>query len=675
MSPISALARNAACGKLPVLLAALGLAALAGCGSSTIHQAPANPFAESGEGRVELTWTAVPGAKSYTIRWEDTTAGETGFPNTIKDIKETSYTHDGLTDFHTYRYQIYAGSGSSAGPGSVIVTAEAGPIPETVKWATVVTEGTTQKVYFDEADGADLYRIYVSASALAVTGRVPLAGFSTTTASPYVIENLGPGTAFYYRVIGASGLRLGYGGPVVVTSAFSFATFDLPGVAPALADSDGDKCLDLAVGKGNCTGAFAAIDLAAAGLGGLFAAGRVNGDSRFIDVNADGRPDIYSDVRSAADVTASRAILHVNQGNGSFLEEAGVAALGIGGQGGTVVAADFDNDGDVDIFAPHDWSGSDGGRNWLLVNNGAGSFTDNAAAAGLQGGPAGAAYVPGGGQAVDFNEDGRVDLLFGSRLMVNNGDGSFSDGSAAAGLAAVADKGLSLVDIDLDGDLDLIRFDGTFTQLYVNEGGVFGAGAVVNGDATSQGEGLTACDVNSDSFPDIVVASNAVATGTGTPQLLLNVNGQLIRSDVPQETAAGNGDLIAFNDLLSCADLDGNGVADIVARWGGYRVLRSEVPLGTVLKIRVLGAGGERNQQGRIVKIVPSGVDGRTITRVIESGSGLRSQGDYDLLVGAPWPGEYQVSVRFKDGWYTTTAEPGDSLTVYEDGRVADGLQ
>ena len=148
-----------------------------------------------------------------------------------------------------------------------------------------------------------------------------------------------------------------------------------------------------------------------------------------------------------------------------------------------------------------------------------------------------------------------------------------------------------------------------------------------------------------------------------------------MRSDMPQEDAAGTGNLIAFNDLLSCADLDGSGVPDIIARWDGVRVLRSALGLGSVIRIRVLGAGGEHNQQGRIVKIVPSGVDGRTITRVIESGSGLRSQGDYDLLVGAPWPGEYQVSVRFKDGWYTTTAEPGDSLTIYEDGRVADGLQ
>ena len=37
----------------------------------------------------------------------------------------------------------------------------------------------------------------------------------------------------------------------------------------------------------------------------------------------------------------------------------------------------------------------------------------------------GDAYVPRGGQAVDFDEDGFVDLLFGSRLLLNNGDGTF----------------------------------------------------------------------------------------------------------------------------------------------------------------------------------------------------------------------------------------------------------
>jgi hypothetical protein len=677
MSPTFALARLFRGHLLHALIAsgALAAATLAGCGGGAIHQAPANPTAEGGENQVELSWTAVPGAKKYTIRWEDTTAGETGFPNEIKDLTDTDYVHTGLTNFHSYRYQLYASGSGGDGPGSVIVSAEPGPIPATVEWATVVTEGTTQKIYFDEAADADEYRVYLSTQATALTGRRPVAGFLIATSSPYVLENLAANAANYYRVIGYAGTRLGFDGPVAISSTFAAGTYDLPAAAPALADTDADDCLDLVVATGDCLGVLEARDLAAAGLDGLFAAGRINGDSRFLDVNADGQPDIYSDVRSAATATASRAILHLNQGNGTFLADPGVAALSIGGQGGTVLAADFDNDGDIDIFAPHDWTGTDGGRNWLLVNDGGGAFTDAAAAAGVQTGPAGAAYVPGGGQAVDFNEDGRVDILFGSRLLINNGDGSFSDGSAAAGLTAEADQGMNLFDVDLDGDLDLVRFDGTYTRLYLNNGGVFGAGTVVNGDPASRGAGLAVCDVNSDGFQDVVMASNAVASGKGAPQLLVNVNGQLLRSDLPQETVAGSADLIAANDLLSCADLDGSGVADIVARWGGLRLLLSVLPLQSVLRIRVLGAGGERNQQGHVVKIVPGGVPGRTMTRVVESGSGLRSQGDYDLLVGAPWAGDYEVSVRFKDGWVTTTAQPGDKLTIYADGRVADGLQ
>jgi hypothetical protein len=657
-------------GTLAGLAAACTLAVLAmtACGSS-IHQAPPNPTAEGSEGQVELGWQAVPGADKYTIRWEDQTAGETGFPNTISDLTETTYVHTGLVDFHTYRYQIYASGSGGEGPGSVIVSAEPGPVPGTVEWAAVVTEGSTHKIHFSPAANADSYRIYLASSPALLAGRRPIASFVTANASPYLREGVATGVAGYYRVIAMNGPRIGFGGPIVISSTFAVSTYDLSRVAPALADTNGDGCLDLVAAKNDCVAAFTTLDLATAGLGDLFTTGRAGGDSRFVDVNADGRPDIFSDVRAPATDAASRAILHINQGNDVFQADAGIAALGIGGLGGTVLAADFDNDGDVDIFAPHDWNGTDGGRNWLLLNNG-GTFSDVAAAAGLQAGPAGAAYVPGGGQAVDFNEDGRVDILFGSRLMINEGNGTFSDGSAAAGLTAIADEGLRLVDLDMDGDLDLVRRDASVTRVYLNSGGVFGAPVVVDGDATTAGAGLAVCDVNSDGFEDLVVASNGVATGTGAPRLYVNVAGQLMRSAVPTELVAGTGDLLAFNDLLSCGDLDGNGTADIVARWGQLRVLRSSLGLQSTLRIRVLGAGGEHNQQGRIVKIVPAGTTGRTMARVIESGSGLRSQGDYDLLVGAPWEGDYEISVRFKDGWFTTTATQGAKLTIYEDGRV-----
>jgi len=115
---------------------------------------------------------------------------------------------------------------------------------------------------------------------------------------------------------------------------------------------------------------------------------------------------------------------------------------------------------------------------------------------------------------------------------------------------------------------------------------------------------------------------------------------------------------------------------DWVARWGTtYRLMQGVSELSTVVRIRVLGAGGERNQQGRIVRITPQGMPNRIMTRVIESGSGLRSQNQYDLIVGAPWPGEYDISVRFASGVVSTTADPGDDLTIFSDGRVQSGLQ
>jgi hypothetical protein len=60
------------------------------------------------------------------------------------------------------------------------------------------------------------------------------------------------------------------------------------------------------------------------------------------------------------------------------------------------------------------------------------------------------------------------------------------------------------------------------------------------------------------------------------------------------------------------------------------------------------------------------------MTRVVESGSGLRAQGMYDVLVGAPWPGDYEVTVGFADGEVTATLEAGDAKIIFADGRVED---
>ncbi|MGQ0430238.1 MAG: FG-GAP-like repeat-containing protein [Gammaproteobacteria bacterium] len=666
-----------------VLLAAGWLAGCSGVfGDSPPHAAPANPVAEGADGQVELTWNAVTDADSYVILWSDGSTPGGALTNVIGDITGTSFVHSGLTNLRTYSYRIAAVTGGGRGPESITVTAEPGPVPGPVEWAAVTAQDPGHMVHFATATQATGYRIYFSGSALALSGRRPNSLFEIATASPHVRTGIAVNAAVFYRVIAMNGSRIGSGGPVVISPAHSITTSDLPRAGLAFGDPNDDDCLDLVTATGGrsnnaCDASFAARVLADVGLGDLLAAPRISGDSRFADFSGDGRDDLFSNTASAAGTAGSVALLHVNNGTGNYQTSASTTALGIGGFGGTVFAADFDNDGDVDLFAPNDHTQGDGARNWLLMNDGGGNFTDAAAAAGVDGNPAGAAFVPRGGQAVDFDEDGFVDLVFGSRLLLNDGDGTFSDASVAVSMPVRGDHGLKLIDVDLDGDFDLVHLDGAVVRLYRNDGGSFDAGTIVAEDTTQAvfGRGLNVCDVNSDGFEDVLFARNAVATDTGTPRLLVNVDGQLLPSAVPNGLAAAN-DLIAHNDLIACADLDASGVTDVMARWGTtYRLMRANSPLSTRIRIRVLGAGSERNQQGRVVRITPQDQPNRVMIRVVESGSGLQSQGQYDLLVGAPWPGEYDIEVRFAAGTVTATADAGDDLTIFADGRVVAGLQ
>jgi hypothetical protein len=170
-----------------------------------------------------------------------------------------------------------------------------------------------------------------------------------------------------------------------------------------------------------------------------------------------------------------------------------------------------------------------------------------------------------------------------------------------------------------------------------------------------------------------MVASNRSTTNRGAPKLLVNVNGSLLLSATQQGVPANPDSLVARNERLACGDQNNDGLADVLARWGeSYRLLRGATPLSRRIQLRIVDGDGHRNQQGRIVRVVPEGQPDRVMTRVVESGSGLRSQGMYDILFGTPWPGDYEVTVRFADGDVTATLEAGDAKLIFEDGRVED---
>jgi FG-GAP-like repeat len=682
-----ALAVRAAARAAAGICALWGLLALSGCegalGTSPPHAAPSNPTAEGRNSKVDLTWGAVTDATRYVILWGNDPDAAT-YDNEITGIEGTSYTHEGLENFTKYRYKIVAETSGGRGPESLAVTATPGTVPGSIEWTAVTAQNPGHTIYFPAAPRATHYRVYFASIESQLDSRRPNAPFVEAQAPPRVRRDILVTTALYYRVFAMNDSRIGAGGPIAVSpsrivSQHHLGTEGIAGAAFGLVDDD--DCLDLptalgSVNSGTCSGSFAERELDEVGLEDLTADPRKVGDVRLADFNGDGFDEIFSNVAAPATNANSIALLHVNQGDGEFVTSPAVSALAMGGFGGTILAADFDNDGDLDLFAPNDQTRGDGARNWLLVNDGDGGFTDAAAAAGVETNPAGAAYVPRGGQAVDFDENGYVDLLFGSRLLLNNGDGTFSDGSVAANVPVLADEGLKLIDVDLDGDFDLIHHDGALTRLFRNAGGVFDGGEVLDApQVPSEGRGLNACDINGDGFEDVIVARNGVDSGRGTPRTLLNVNGSLLFSATQRGTQANPGSLLAPNARLACGDEDANGMIDFISRWGpggSYRLLRGASSLSRRIQLRIVGAEGTRNQQGRIVRVVPVAAPTRIMTRVVDSGSGLQSQNMYDLLVGAPWPGDYDVTVRFAGGDVTTTLQAGDAKIIFEDGTVED---
>ena len=133
--------------------------------------------------------------------------------------------------------------------------------------------------------------------------------------------------------------------------------------------------------------------------------------------------------------------------------------------GGAVVIFDYNGDRAPDVFLPNGapWPWEDSawqspGTSALYQNNGDGTFTDVSAAAGLD-----LIFNGMGATAGDFDNDGWPDLFLtgvgGNRLLRNAGDGTFVDVTESAGVGGTANTwniAASWIDFDHDGHLDLV---------------------------------------------------------------------------------------------------------------------------------------------------------------------------------------------------------------------------
>lgn len=264
----------------------------------------------------------------------------------------------------------------------------------------------------------------------------------------------------------------------------------------------------------------------------------------FADLDGDGDSDLVAVGRADG-----RIGVFENDGSGHFTDRSGTTGLPFLNKSSGVSAADYDGDGDLDLYLTN-WEMA----NVLARNEGGFQFTDVTAAAGVGDGGASTNAT-----WADVDGDGRIDLYVANitgltstqpnRMYMNQGDGTFQD---VAWVLGIDDPSFTwqavFFDYDLDGDPDLYTSNDK------------GAGCVyTNHLFENQGDG-TFIDVTEASGTAACIFSMGVAVGdvdgNGWPDLYCT------------NIQHGNKLFLNQGDRTFVESAEALGVASYVVGWG-----------------------------------------------------------------------------------------------------------
>lgn len=371
---------------------------------------------------------------------------------------------------------------------------------------------------------------------------------------------------------------------------------------------------------------------AAAGLG-AFASARDFRDIRHADLDNDGREDIVSNVYgdgctliAMARSTGDHDIITPLRGDGSC----------IGGHGETLLVADFDGNGRVDIFLPS-YERFD-----LLLNLGDGRFVEAALPAGITF----PNYRPQveGAAAVDIDGNGTIDIVVASEVLLNDGKAHFTPVDRPFGPTRIVDEGMSVADLDGDGRFDIVKSDpslgprifwGTAQPTVFDD-----AGWVLGGQQVSaRAYGLAVGDLMGNGRPTLVLAGGAsigAAPGVGNsppPRVCI----QPMPRQFTCLTELLPGKPGAWQDLLLVTDMNNDGYDDLVARYASQIVYGAPTGADAMFRFDLRDAQGLRNQYGRRLRVTCASDDSLVGLKFVDGGNGYMAQGNYVVSFLSDW--------------------------------------
>lgn len=350
--------------------------------------------------------------------------------------------------------------------------------------------------------------------------------------------------------------------------------------------------------------------------------------------------------------------LYHNDGGAGFTNMLGAAGIGtISPYGGAF--GDYDLDGDLDL-AIVSWSTSS--ENRLFRNDGDGTFTDVTASSGV--GAALGSIVGFTVRFADMNGDRYPELLwvgdFGtSEYLINDGDGTFTNATASAGVGFDGtEMGHTVADFNRDGLFDWYVTTISTNNLYMNLGNhTYQERATISGvDFTGWGWGTVAVDFDHDLRIDIA------ATSQGGGQFLYrNISTDVTASLLFQFASVGFASSVSGRGL-SHVDYDNDGDYDLLVfpNQGGLQLFRNDLSGDDIHWIKLF------LEPGSATDVPPHGVG--TVVYVTVGGETLMSRMD----AGNNYLSQSEMSVHFGLGSFDTIEElrvewPNGDTTIMND--------